>query len=257
VSRSTLYRTDVKEAVRIFRPLLQDLNVRATPSSEPFYIASYDQLAFLNLDQCSIKVEVADIDVLGIFFFQRTKQGLLRAYIILSKYLYTSNTKIMKQIRKKAAIHEFIHFIAMIYVVTITSTTSLRTELLKKLEETLQKRVKKILGPNSESIVDALYNKKKIKYLPLTDAHFRLGYEGKTPDYDVLFLYFLFSRELFEEYFNQVEQANFKRLYTNRTTRNTAIQNLRNILNIAANDKDVSLEIAESQLSEWIYVYIH
>ena len=100
--------------------------------------------------------------------------------------------------------------------------------------------------------------KRKSSTVPpeLTDSHFRLGIEGDTPDYDILFYHLMFSRELFEMYFNQGLQNQFKTLYASPTTREQAIRLLLDTLNFAANDKDVPYQTAMEQLRDWVHVYM-
>ena len=254
-SRS-LYREDVKEAVKIFRPVLQELKVRNLAGQLPVFFAAHDQLEPLKLDECSVQFAVGNIDAAGIFIMRYTRQGLLRAYIILNRNLYIHHGKEMKEIRKIAAVHEFVHFIAMIYVATVTGTALLRSTLLQRLQD----KIDKLWGPNLLALYLALSGKetKSGFVLPeLTDMHFRLGYEGPTPDYDVLFLHLMFSRGLFEEYFDAAIQTQFRGLYLESATRDAAIQLLLNTLKTAANAKDVPFDMAKNQLFEWVHVYMH
>jgi hypothetical protein len=89
----------------------------------------------------------------------------------------------------------------------------------------------------------------------LTHSHFKLGLEGQTPDYGVLFLHLMFSRELFEEYFDQARQIQFRNLFTTGR-RDDAIRLLFNTLAAAADDKDVPINTAKNQLFEWAHVYM-
>ena len=159
----------------------------------------------------------------------------------------------MKQIRKIAAVHEFVHFIAIVYVVTVTGTAALRTTLLYRLRNTIQK----LWGQDLLALYYALSGQNQsADVLPeLTDAHFRIGFEGKTPDYEVLFLHFMFSRELFEEYFDMARQTQFKDLIATGENDN-AIKLLLDTVEIAATDKDVPINTAKNQLFEWVYVYM-
>ena len=90
--------------------------------------------------------------------------------------------------------------------------------------------------------------------VPIPDAHFRLGYEGETPDYYLLFLHFMFSREIFEEYFDKERQSQFKDIF--QTDEDGAIGLLLESLRTAAADKDVPYALAKSQLLEWVHVYV-
>jgi len=255
-----LYREDAIEAVRLFRPILQKLKVRNEIGHDPIFLAAFDDMAFLNLDEFSIQFATGSIDSAGLFIIRHTKQGLLRAYIILNKSLYTNMTqadnqsKKLKEICKIAGVHEFVHFIAIIYVVTVTKRAELRSTLLQRL----QKTIAKMWGPNLLELYYALSGEPMVGgYEPpeLTDSHFRLGYEGKTPDYEVLFLHFMFSRELFETYFDTNKQRQFKEFYKTGQADN-AFKLLLNTLETAVADKDVPYNTAKNQLFEWAHVYL-
>jgi len=255
MSNASLYRNDPKVAVRIFRPILQELKVRDSTGHKPVFIVGFDDLAFLGLDEFSIQFAVGNIDAPGIFLVKHTKQGLLRAYIILNSNLYESHSNGIKQIRKIAAVHEFVHFVAILYVATVTKTLTLRSTLLQRRNNS----VEKLWGPTLLELYYALSGEKTDpNYTPpeLTDAHFRIGYEGPTPDYEVLFLHFMFSRELFETYFNKAKQSEFKTLYSEKSTRNEAIELLLGELKKAADEKDVPLDTARNQLFQWVHVYM-
>jgi len=255
---STLYREDAKEAVRLFRPVLQALKIRNKDGHKPVFLAAFDDLAFLNIDECSIQFAVGKIDSAGIFIIKQTDQGLLRAYIIMNEDLYIDSiqedqNKKLKEIRKIAGVHEFIHFISIVYVATIIKRTDLQFALLQRLKRT----VEKLWGPNLLDLYYALSGKPRTGYEPpeLTDSHFRLGYEGMTPDYEVLFLHFMFSRELFEAYFDVDKQSQFRNLCAAGQTE-SAIQLLLDTLNMAASDKDVPINTAKNQLFQWVHVYM-
>jgi hypothetical protein len=251
VSPSQLYRTDVKEAVRIFRPVLQGLKVRSNTEHPIVFFAAFDQLINLSLDECSIQVVVAEMTTQGIFFFKHTKQGSLRAFIVLNKMLYDNPKKEMKELLKTAAVHEFVHFLAVVYVATAIPPGELRTKLLHKLQAVIQKL------PGQE-LLDLYYGiKNQFSTEAINghaDAHYRLDHEGQTPDYSLLFLHLMFSRELFEEYFNKTEQQQFKTII--KQDKNQAIQLLIRSLNMAADDKDIPVPLALGQLMEWVHVYM-
>jgi hypothetical protein len=252
LKRNSLYRDEVREAVRIFRPILQALKVRERNGHQPVYLAMFDELEGMNIDACSIQFAVGNIDALGIFLIKYTNQGLLRAYIILNQSLYNDQDKSIREIRKIAGVHEFIHFLATIYVASIVGSSSLRSVLLGRL----QKNVDRLLGPNLIDLYFALSGTLDSKYTPpeLTDKHFRLGCEGNTPDYEMLFYHFLFSRELFEFYFDTNLQLQFKELIA-EGKQSEAIELIINALRTAADDKDVPFNTARNQLADWVHVY--
>lgn len=253
MSRGLLYRSDIKEAVRIFRPVLQGLKIRSETDRPVIFFAAFDELDHLNLDECSVQVLVADIETAGMTAVKYTEQRLLRAYIILSSKLYDNPKTAMKELRKIAGVHEFVHFLAIVYVATVTGTASLRSRLLDRLRRT----VDKLPGTSLLTLYTTLTSKVKIEKPPteLTDSHFRLGYEGDTPDYELLFLHFMFSKELFESYFDVEKQAQFNN-FIEAGDNDKATQVLVTALNKAAKDKDVPVKVALGQLLEWVHVYM-
>jgi hypothetical protein len=252
LSYSLLYRTDIKEAIHVFRPVLQALKIRDQTNHPIVRFVMFDHLHHLNLDECSVQVIIADTDTPGMFVAKYTKSGLFRAFIVLSSKFYTFPGKPIKELRKIAGVHEFVHFLAAVYVATVTGTAELRAKLLDRLSRI----VKRLPEPDLLVLYNALKSNIEPENAPpeLTDKHFRLGDEGPTPDYDLLFLYLMFSRELFESYFNSDRQAEFRSLFkAGRGEEATAI--LIDSLNRATADKDVPVLMATNQLLQWIHVY--
>ena len=70
----------------------------------------------------------------------------------------------------------------------------------------------------------------------------------------MLFYHFLFSRELFETYFDATIQEQFKTLLTAGNTEE-ATSLLFRILRLATDEKDVPFNTARNQLAQWVHVY--
>lgn len=245
------YRSDPIETVRLFRPVLRALKIRQKDGHLPVFLASFDQLAFLNFDECSIQFAAGKIEAASLFIAKYTSQGrLLRAYIIVNEKLFDSQNKGMKEMRKIAGVHEFIHFLALIFASTLSSREEMRSMLLGRLHN----KVENLWAPNLLDLYYSLSGRPGYEHKEYTDSHFRSGYDGQTPDYEVLFLHFLFSRELFEEYFDREKQIQFRELYTSGQAEN-ATRLLLDTLRTAADDKDVPYNTAKNQLFEWAQVY--
>jgi len=244
------YRIDPRETVRLFRPVLKELKIRQKTDHLPVFLASHDQLAFLNLDECSIQFGVGDINADGLFFAKYTKGRLLRIFIILNKRLYDGEDKSMKELLKIAGVHEFVHSLALIFVAAISKREDMPSTLIQRLN----KKIMDMWDQNLLDLYNALSGKPEYKQKDYTDSHFRLGYEGQTCDYEVLFLYFLFSRDLFEEYFDEAKQNEFNVLYTTGR-KDDATRLMLDTLTTAADDKDVPYNTAKNQLFEWANVY--
>lgn len=247
--QSTLYRSDLKEAVRAFRPVLRSLKIRSSADHPIVFIAAFDCLSHLRLETWTIRVVIAEMKVQGMFFIKETAQGSLRAYIVLNKMLYENPKLEMKELLKTAGVHEFVHFMAHVYAVTVTDTQGLRECLLSRLAG----KIMRLPGKELLTLYNGLFEP-TFGEVPTPDTHFRLGYEGETPDYYLLFLHFMFSRELFEEYFDKEKQRQFKEIF--QTDEGKAIYLLLESLRTAAADKDVPLALANSQLMEWAHVYV-
>jgi hypothetical protein len=248
-----LYRADIKEAVRIFRPVLQGLKVRSETEHPVIYFAGFDELRHLDMDRCSVQVQVADIDTLGLFFFKYTKTGLLRAFIILSRKLYDNPQKAMRELRKIAGVHEFVHFIAFVYAATVTETEYLRSKLFERLQHTVDRLPGNALLTLYNALASEIETNDAVG--ELTDAHFRLGCEGPTPDYELLFLRFMFSRELFKACFDTEKQIQFKDFYA-ISEYEKAEQLLNEALREVTEAKDIPVKLAQKQLREWVHVYL-
>jgi hypothetical protein len=246
------YRNEIKEAVRIFRPVLKSLKIRNDTEHPIVRFVEFDHLRHLNLDECSVQVIVADTKASGMFIAKYTEQGLFQAYIILSRKLYDNQDKETREMRKIAGVHEFVHFIAAVYVATVTGTIELRAKLLNRLQD----NVRNLPESNLMLLYNALKSNIEQENIPpeLTDEHFRIGDEGQTPDYNLLFLHFMFTRELFEEYFDKDSQSRFKELLK-AGDNGEATSLLIDTLNRAASDKDVPLKMATNQLMQWVHVY--
>jgi len=230
--------------------VLRELKIRSTGVYPIVFIAAFDHLSHLLLDMCTIQVVVAEIKTQGMFFIKRTKQGSLRAFIVLNKMLYNNPKQEMRELLKIAGVHEFVHFLAIVYSLTAYNTSDIRESLILKLEG----KIMKLPGRELLTLYDGLRGRILSDKVPeFTDIHFRLGYEGDTPDYYLLFLHLMFSRELFEEYFNEPKQRQFRDYFKNDNTQ--AIQLLVESLNVAAKDKDVPVSLALTQLMEWAHVY--
>jgi hypothetical protein len=246
----------VKEAVRLFRPVLKSLKIRSAPKHPIVFFAAFDELAHLCLNTCSIQVIVTEMDTQGMFLMRYTEQGSLRAFIFLNKMLYENPKRQMKELRKIAGVHEFVHFLARVYAITTTNTPELRKKIINELVSNLQYKVNKLPGSELLALYNRLINQFSGENVPeFTDAHFRLGYEGQTPNYDVLFQHLMFSRELYEEYFDNIHQSLFKD-YMKRQEKDLAMILILDAMGRAAEDKDVPLSIAASQLIEWAHVYM-
>ncbi len=237
------------------------LNIRDTEKHRHVFLAEFDNLDILNLDYCRISILVADLDYCdGLFVSSYTKTGLLRNYLILNNSLFANDSRQKKYLLKITGVHEFCHFIAIIYAITASSIEIARENIKKRLNGTLDEltrtNVLKIYDILSERIPDNTSEDD----IPeeMTDSHFRLDFEGETPDYNILFRNFLFSQELFETEFDANKQREYKKLV--KTGKKDNLSKAVNDILVPslikiANEKCIPLLFAKKQLLKWLHLY--
>ena len=249
------YRSHIPTIIKFFRPVLAQLNIRSKDKHEQVFLASFEHLDFLNLEKVVIVVIPADIkNAKGVFFCRHIENKLTHCYIVIDKSLYSEST--LERV-KIIGVHEFCHFMAIVYTLTAATIEIQKEGLLKRLEQ-------KIDTLNSSSL-NRLYeelNRKidddNIKSLEFDDSHFRLQYEGSTPDYALLFKHFMFSRELFEEYFKKDEQDLLKKTSGSKNTKEAEkiIDNFLDTIERVANEKSVPFRLAVKQVFSWVQDYL-
>jgi hypothetical protein len=255
--KSRKYRAEVIEAVRTFRPVLKALKIREPEQHRPVFIAEFDHLHLLELDFCSIEILIADLDeCTGMFVSAYTKSGLFRNYIILNSWLFDAIQQDKREQLKITGIHEFCHFIAIVYAATTVTIDRLKETILRRLHARIDRLPKDTLI----KIYNLLSNKAPAEdyFLEeLTDKHFRLDIEGDTPDYNILFYHFMFSKDLFETEFTTEKQIEFKRLIETREKQNeeAAINLLVDSIAKVSKEKCVPYKLAFNQLVEWVHTY--
>ncbi len=249
------YRTNITDAVRFFRPVLIQLSLRKKENQREVYLAEFDHLDMLNIDKWIIIVLRADLQKSdGMFFCQKTKNGLIKCYIVLKDSLYSDNT--LERV-KIVGVHEFCHFMAMLYLLTATTNDSQRDGILKR------RLTGKIDDLNTEALnrfFGALNEKDyAIEIVPeLTDEHYRLEGDGDTVKYDELFKHLMFSKELFDEYFKPEKQQEFKMLINDADEKVNirGVSLYREYVNKAALEKSVPFKLAWEQALLWVKKYL-
>jgi hypothetical protein len=257
VVRSRKYRAEVIAAVKTFRPVLTALKIREPEQHRPVFIAEFDHLHLLDLDFCSIEILLADLDeCTGIFVSAYTKTGLLRNYIILHKSLFDISRWETREQLKITAVHEFCHFIAILYAATAVTIDVLKGRIIQRLNARIDRFPKETLI-KIYNLLSARVPQEDQYFDELTDRHFRLDVEGETPDYNILFYHFMFSKDLLETDFTADKQAEFRRLIETGNKRNgeQAINLLIESIEKVALDKCVPFRLAFNQVLEWVHTY--
>jgi hypothetical protein len=232
------------------------LKIREPKNHRPVFFAEFEHLDLLGLDFCSVEILVADIgDCIGMFVCAYTKTKLLRNYIILNSSLFANEGHEVGEQRKITAVHEFCHFIAIVYMVTSVTLPKVKEKIAQRLNA-------KIDRLSNEAFIElyallsshAPRSPRPSGIDETTDQHFRLDYEDAALDYYLLFRHLLFSKDLFETEFDSAKQAEFKKLIKNN--KDKAISLLLTSLKKVTHDKWVPYPFAYEQLLEWVHTYM-
>ena len=248
------YRNDASIAVNFFRPVLSKLNIRNKEKQEEVFLAEFDHLDFLNLETCVVTVLVAELDKAGGLFFCRKTKDITICYIILNSNLYNNEGNLEKV--KIVGVHEFCHFMAIIYSLTATTIERQRTFLAKRLFTKIDDFDIAALNIFYQALTHDDVTHDYIS--EFSDGHFRLQCEGDTVNYDVLFNNFLFSKELFEEYFKKEKQECFKILLekADRASVKEGMSLYMQTIHEAEKAKSIPIIFAKKQAVSWVKTYL-
>lgn len=217
--------TDLEKAVAVFRPVLQELDMRNQSSiGIPVLLASP---LFPNLRKVkSIRNWVLIILKTNLHDGSRAKflsqydksTGIMKSYFIIDQILYVDTT-VPRITRKVVVVHEFCHFLSQIYA-CISNSDEIFQEMLKRR---LSKIVDVLTNEQAFKLYQLVNQYKKIgKNIDSSDEtkddHFRLYCEDLELSYTDLFKNFLLSRQMFDEYFNNDDKASFFNLLRNGQT---------------------------------------
>jgi hypothetical protein len=214
------FSNDLEKAVAYFRPVLQRLSIREESAVGcPVFLSSFPHLWHLNNSEkwviTLLKTNLGD-NIRAKFISQYHKTtGIMECYIILDEICFIT-AKVPNEIRKAIAVHEFCHFLALLYASISTTEENLR--------ERLKIRLSKIVDDLTNDHVIKLYQLLN-EIRPLSDEfsdfeltrddHFRLNCENLDLSYSDLFKNFLFSRQMFDEFFDKGKRKRFFTLLEN------------------------------------------
>ena len=246
------YRDDVEVAVNLFRPVLQHLKIREPDEQKTVYLADEKQLDFIvQVGNVCITVLLGELKNVSAVFLQRQTGIMTDCYIVINKNLYEGRLCDVKL----AGVHEFCHFMALIYALTASSIDKQTSYFKQRLNNTLDK----LSEDSFNNLFIALSNDLRLETIDeLTNEHYYLGFENMSIDYIELMKNFLFSKELFEEYFNETERHNFLAMWKSddKDTRTAAVRRYKEIIDEAASNKSINQNLAEHQAYKWAMDYL-
>ena len=201
---------DERWAIQTFRPLLQALNVQNIPNPPDFTMVFMDRREWIiqGMGKCMVTIEQADLPLtVGGMHVTRydDKLDFLTLQIVINSDLCKTNTLEERIARKIAVVHEFTHAVA-----ALSAIARVRSKpLIERLKRILHGKAHATNNTDIEQVIDDLsdflemkFNKQRKRKKSFPDEHFRLGFEDFPVSYPVIFEEFLFSKEMFEEYFS-------------------------------------------------------
>ena len=251
------FNTDLESAVICFRPILQRLKIRQGAAGRPVFLSLFPHLWNLNKN-CIWVITVLKanmVDSRAKFLSQYHKNSkIMECYIILSDACFI-NAKVPNEIRKAVMVHEFCHFLALLYASTSTSE--------EVLQERLKERLSKVIDElNNDQVVKLYQLLNKVRPLSddfstfeqTRDDHFRLNCENLDLSYTDLFKSFLLSRQMFDEFFSRENKLRFLDLLREGNTEE-AFDLYINVAKRIAHDKWLTENFAINQAIDILMKY--
>jgi hypothetical protein len=220
--------------IKTFRPLLRLLKVQNIPNCPEFavvYLADMRELIIQGMGRCVVVIEQRNLsgNVGGMLITSHdTELDYFKLHIIINSSL-CNKTDLDGRVRQKiAAIHEFTHTVAALSAIARVRSR----ELIKRLKDIFKKKTHALYLDDIEQLANELSSslsaKKYIK-IPknananhFPDEHFRLGFEDFPVSYPIVFDEFLFSKEMFEEYFTKKDIDTISEALHKRETKTAA-----------------------------------
>ena len=170
------------------------------------------------------------------------KRNIFILYIIINDNLYNDNMTHEDCVKRKlVTTHEFTHCTA-----AMLSLSGMYSEqLIESLQKSMRKNVDVIQSVDIDSVMSEFKKeisdgsksvKTDLSFRKFDDEHFRTGYEGFEGSYYDLNSNFLFSKQLFEEYFGKQTQLAFKE-YIKQGSSQEAVALLKTASETVINDK--------------------
>lgn len=205
-------------AFELFRPVLKDLHLQSlAPKTCVLTSKKKYDFATLNMNRCVIvamRYKFANPNDKGVFVWAFNKaHGFYVLYIILNDNLYADGMGQDDCVKRKlVTTHEFTHCTA-----AMLSLSKIKSEqLIRSLQESMSKNVDVIQSVDVDGVMNefskemsAGISKVELSLRKFDDEHFRTNYEDFEGSYYDLNTSFLFSKQLFEEYFNEISRQAF------------------------------------------------
>lgn len=211
----------------LFRPLLKDLHLQSLENRT--YIRTSQKkygLVRHNMGRCvivALRYKFSNKNDKGVFVWTYDKKhDFYILYIVINDNLYKGGISHEDCVKRKiVTTHEFTHCSAAMLSLSRIATL----QLIESLQKSMRKNVDVIQSVDIDSVMSEF--KKEIKskskaeksdlsFRKFDDEHFRTGYEGFEGSYYDLNTNLLFSKQLFEEFFDKQSRQDFKECIKNK-----------------------------------------
>jgi hypothetical protein len=199
--------------IKTFRPLLRLLKVQNIPNPpdlKVIFLADMRNLIIKGMGRCVVIIEQRSLTngVGGMLITSYdTRLDCFLLHIVINSS-FCGKTSLEDRARQKIiAVHEFTHTVAALSAISRVRSN----DLIKRLKDIFRKKAHALYLTDLEHLVSELtrspaerkntdpQSADNARYFP--DEHFRLGFEDFPVSYPIVFDEFLFSREMFDEYF--------------------------------------------------------
>jgi len=204
---------DARWAIKTFRPLLKSLNIQDMPPptfSREVFLDNKRDWIIQGMGRCSVAIEQTSLPPENggmLLTHHDADLDLFSLQIVINSSLCKTNSFDERVDRKITAVHEFTHAVAFLSAISRVRSKHIIERLIKKFGEKAHTIDLADIKQISEDMnrPPAKKQQKQITKKEFDDKHFRLEFEDFPVSYPVIFNEFLFSKEMFEEYFTQYE----------------------------------------------------
>lgn len=244
-------------AVDLFRPLLKKLHVQNV-QEKPTIVTTLNDRNFIikGMGRFIIGIQkqsLADGQKGYCVFIYKEEVNLYILSIVIDDSFFLNDTHKLRVQRKELAIHEFVHCAAIMMSTSLLGSGP--NPLIERLKQILQDKLSVTTTDDFNQLFAALgtiaQKKNYQKIGPLSDKHFRTGFEDFPDDYAELYLNFLFSYKLLKEVINSERVETFKSLMLSKSSERL-ISFLQEILEEISDTKALEQEFVLDRIVQFL-----
>jgi hypothetical protein len=175
------------------------------------YLADMRDLVIKGMGRCVVIIEQRSIadNVGGMLITSYDMEfDYFRLHIVINSSLCNKESLNDRAFQKMTVIHEFTHTVAALSAISRVRSK----DLIERLKNIFREKAHVLYLTDLEHLANELKSSllveediksKRATTKKFPDEHFRLGFEDFPVSYPIVFDEFLFSREMFEEYFSK------------------------------------------------------